>query len=103
MTRPLIVKLGGELIESAEGRNRIAPALAGLAAMRPLVVVHGGGRAVDAACDRQGIAPRKVDGLRITDGATLDVVANDDPSPCVHATQTTGTASNTCEPRMMLR
>ena len=76
MTGALVLKLGGELLESLDGRSRIAAAVASLAATRPLVVVHGGGRAVDAALDRQGISPRKIDGLRITDGATLDVVVS---------------------------
>jgi acetylglutamate kinase len=37
-------------------------------------VVHGGGRAIDAELARRQIAPRKVDGLRITDEATRDAV-----------------------------
>jgi acetylglutamate kinase len=41
---------------------------------RALVVVHGGGRAIDAELGRRGIVPRKVDGLRITDRDTLDAV-----------------------------
>jgi acetylglutamate kinase len=71
---PLVLKLGGELIESAAQRDRIAAAIAMESARRPVVVVHGGGRAIDAELDRRGIAPRKVDGLRATDEATLGVV-----------------------------
>ena len=74
MTGPLVLKLGGELLEAPERRAAIAAAAAAAAAARPLVIVHGGGRAVDAELDRRGIAPKKVDGLRITDAATLDVV-----------------------------
>lgn len=74
MSGPLVLKLGGELIESAADRARIADAAAAVTAGRPLVIVHGGGRSVDAELDRKGIVPRKVDGLRITDPATLDVV-----------------------------
>ena len=40
----------------------------------PLVVVHGGGKEIDAALKAAGIEKRQVDGLRITDEATLDVV-----------------------------
>ena len=40
----------------------------------PLVIVHGGGREIDAALARAGIAKRQVDGLRITDEPTLDIV-----------------------------
>lgn len=74
MTRPLVLKLGGELIETAEARDRIAALAAGIAATRPLAIVHGGGRAIDAELVRRQITPRKVDGLRITDADTLDVV-----------------------------
>ena len=36
--------------------------------------MHGGGRAIDAELDRRGIAPKKVDGLRVTDAPTLAAV-----------------------------
>jgi len=73
---PLVLKLGGELAETAADRSRIASLAASIAANRPLVLVHGGGRAIDAELDRRGITPRKVDGLRITDRTTLDVVVS---------------------------
>jgi acetylglutamate kinase len=76
VTGPLVLKLGGELLESPEQRARIAAAAASLASQRPLAIVHGGGRAIDAELDRRGIAPKKIDGLRITDSATLDVVVS---------------------------
>ena len=72
---PTIVKLGGELLEEAARLRRIAGALADAAEREPLVVVHGGGREVDAEMARLGIPKRAVDGLRITDGPTLNVVA----------------------------
>lgn len=76
MTTPLVLKLGGELLETAPDRARIASAIAAIAAARPVVVVHGGGRAVDAAMARLGLTPRKVDGMRVTDEATLEVVVS---------------------------
>jgi acetylglutamate kinase len=72
--RPLVLKLGGELVETNESRARLAAFVAAAAARRPMTVVHGGGRAVDAELDRRGIRPSKVDGLRVTDADTLDVV-----------------------------
>jgi acetylglutamate kinase len=72
--RTLVLKLGGELLESATDRSRIAAFAAGVVRERPLVLVHGGGRAVDAELARRAITPRKVDGLRITDAETLDAV-----------------------------
>ena len=72
--RALVLKLGGELLEAADQRARIASLAASTVAARPLVIVHGGGRAIDAELARRQIAPRKVDGLRITDAPTLEAV-----------------------------
>ena len=105
MTRPVVLKFGGELLENgANGANgacgdrgdgredtsaggQLAHAVAAVAAIlasRPapdivhggLVIVHGGGRAIDAALKGAGLEKRQVDGLRITDAATLDVVVS---------------------------
>jgi acetylglutamate kinase len=67
-----LLKLGGELLEEPSRLADIAGAIA--AAKQPLVVVHGGGREIDAALKRAGIAKRQVEGLRVTDPATLEVV-----------------------------
>lgn len=74
MTSVLVLKLGGELLETPDQRRQIARLASGLALSRPLVVVHGGGRAIDAELARRQIAPRKIDGLRITDRPTLEAV-----------------------------
>jgi acetylglutamate kinase len=71
---PLVLKLGGELIETPGHRARVAAAVASLACRRPVAIVHGAGRTIDAAMERQGLMPVKVDGLRVTDAETLDVV-----------------------------
>jgi acetylglutamate kinase len=79
--RPLVVKFGGELIED---RAHLAAVVAGLAAVvkgdaksrTPLVVVHGGGKEIDAALKTAGIDKRQVEGLRVTDQPTLDVVVS---------------------------
>ncbi len=76
MTGTLILKLGGELLESTADRLRIASLTSAVSATRPLIIVHGGGRAIDAELGRRAIAPKKVDGLRVTDAATLDVVVS---------------------------
>lgn len=77
MARPLVIKFGGELIED---RGHLAAVVAGLSAIAsggvPLVVVHGGGKEIDAALKAAGIEKRQVEGLRITDEATLDVVVS---------------------------
>jgi acetylglutamate kinase len=71
---PILIKFGGELLEEPRRLRRLAKALVAAETGGPIVVVHGGGREVDAEMARLGIAKRAVDGLRLTDAATLDVV-----------------------------
>jgi acetylglutamate kinase len=72
----LVLKLGGELLEQPADVDRVARAIASLARSTSLVVVHGGGKEIDAGLAAAGIAKRQVDGLRVTDAATLDVVVS---------------------------
>lgn len=74
MTGPLVLKLGGELLETPEGRTAVAKMIRTMPASRPVAIVHGGGRAIDAELARRGVAPKKVDGIRVTDEPTLDAV-----------------------------
>jgi len=74
---PLVIKFGGELIEDRVHLATVVSALATIAGIgAPVVVVHGGGKEIDAALTIAGIEKRQVDGLRITDEATLDVVVS---------------------------
>jgi acetylglutamate kinase len=70
----LVLKLGGELLEQPQDVERIAREIAALARKSALVVVHGGGREIDAALATAGIPKQQVDGLRVTDAKTLAVV-----------------------------
>jgi acetylglutamate kinase len=53
------------------------PVLAEIAAFRAagqaVVLVHGGGPEIDAALAERGIETARIDGMRVTDAATLDV------------------------------
>src|SRR4029077_19056378 len=71
---PVVVKFGGELLEDPKHLAALTAALAKLSRTTPLVIVHGGGREIDASLARVGIAKRQVDGLRITDEPTLEIV-----------------------------
>ena len=73
---PVVLKLGGELLEQPQDVARVAKAIAALSARTPLVVVHGGGKEIDAALAVAGIPKQQVDGLRVTDAATLEVVVS---------------------------
>jgi len=74
MSRPTVLKLGGELIEDPAAMQAMAKTIAAIARRVPLVVVHGGGREIDAQLAKWGIPKRQVDGIRVTDQATLAVV-----------------------------
>ena len=69
-----VLKLGGELLEDTAAVKAMATAVSRLAARERLVVVHGGGRAIDADLRLRGLEPRFVDGLRVTDAAALESV-----------------------------
>ncbi len=70
-----VVKLGGSLLDD---KVRRAAALRDIVeawnAGEQIVLVHGGGKHVDAALKKLGIPKRSYAGLRITDDATLEVV-----------------------------
>ena len=72
--RPVVVKFGGELLEQPDRLSTAVSAMVRVAGRVPLAIVHGGGKEIDAALNAAGIEKRQVDGLRITDAATLDVV-----------------------------
>jgi acetylglutamate kinase len=71
-----VLKLGGELLEDGAAVQSAAAAIVRLASSGALIVVHGGGRAIDAELRARGLEPRFVDGLRITDAAALDAVVS---------------------------
>ena len=78
--RPLVLKLGGELLEDGSHLATVVQAVRTIAARTlpslpaPLVIVHGGGKEIDAQLKAAGIEKRQVDGLRVTNKATLDLV-----------------------------
>jgi acetylglutamate kinase len=72
----IVLKLGGELLEQPHDLAQIAGVIASLSRRAALVVVHGGGKEIDAALAVAGIPKRQVDGLRVTDEPTLDVVVS---------------------------
>lgn len=75
LSPPLVVKFGGELLEEPERLRTVVDAMVSVAGRgQPLVIVHGGGKEIDRALQRAGIEKRQVEGLRITDQATRDVV-----------------------------
>jgi acetylglutamate kinase len=74
--RVAVLKLGGELIESDQRLAALGRAIKIAARKARLVIVHGGGREIDAALAQVGIPKRQVDGLRVTDADTLNIVVS---------------------------
>ena len=72
-----VIKIGGSLLDDAARRSE---ALRGIvdawASGDQIVLVHGGGKHIDAALARLGIPRRSHAGLRVTDDATLEVVVS---------------------------
>ena len=66
-----VVKLGGNELDRPAWLEACARALLPL---DPVVVVHGGGRAVSAWSERLGLPVEKRDGLRVTTPAVAEVV-----------------------------
>lgn len=74
---PLVMKFGGELLENPSLLREVVSAVGSVRSCgTPLVIVHGGGREIDRALEVAGIEKRQVDGLRVTDDPTLDVVVS---------------------------
>jgi acetylglutamate kinase len=69
---PIVVKIGGSTLGSRDTslKDLVTLQQEGVA----LVVVHGGGPVISQWMQRQGLRPRFVGGLRVTDAASLEIV-----------------------------
>lgn len=68
---PVVVKIGGAVIESALGE--LFREIAALRKSRPVVIVHGGGPQATRAAAERGHTPTIVEGRRVTTDADLDI------------------------------
>jgi acetylglutamate kinase len=73
---PIVVKYGGNAMPLA-GHAGDDPTLAEVVELWrsgvPIVLVHGGGPEIDAALAVRSIVTERIDGMRVTDGATLAI------------------------------
>jgi len=71
----IVVKYGGAAMTDESLKRSVAQDMALLryVGMRP-VVVHGGGRRISEMMGRLGLEPQFIEGLRVTDGQTMEVV-----------------------------
>src|SRR5262249_15509967 len=75
--RLTVIKLGGSAMEEADALEATLQDVVFMetVGLRP-ILVHGGGKPIDRAMARSGLQPRKIQGRRQTDAATLDIVVN---------------------------
>src|SRR5579859_3553387 len=73
--RLTVIKLGGSAMEDPQALTAtlLDVVFMETVGMRP-ILVHGGGKPIDRAMALAGLEPRKVQGRRFTDDATLDIV-----------------------------
>ena len=69
---PIVVKIGGSTLGSHDTTLKDLVTLQNQGV--DVVVVHGGGNVISQWMQRQGIPPRFVNGLRVTDEASLEIV-----------------------------
>jgi len=67
-----VIKIGGNVVDNRDVLERFLDDLAGLDG--PCVLVHGGGKVATEISGALGIETRMIDGRRVTDGRTLEVV-----------------------------
>lgn len=70
-----VVKIGGEIADQPEALSAFCEEAALLARVGiRIVIVHGGGKQATELQQRLGVEPRMVQGRRVTDADTLDIV-----------------------------
>lgn len=71
----VVVKFGGSIMEDEQGVRNILEDIAFMACvgLRP-VIVHGGGKAISQRMRERGLTPHFVQGLRVTDEASMKIV-----------------------------
>mgnify|MGYP003303315287 FL=1 len=67
-----VIKIGGGVLENEAQRNAFLRQFAAIE--DPKVLVHGGGRLATTMAERLGVETQMIDGRRVTDKETLDIV-----------------------------
>ena len=67
-----VIKIGGGVLENEAQRNAFLRQFTAIEG--PKVLVHGGGRLATTMAERLGVETQMIDGRRVTDKETLDIV-----------------------------
>ncbi|MDA0246442.1 MAG: acetylglutamate kinase [Chloroflexi bacterium] len=68
-----IIKISGHQLDDAGFVEQFAAAVAEIGRAEPVVIINGGGKSISALQQALGLAERKIDGLRVTDGESLAI------------------------------
>ena len=72
MNKLYIIKIGGNVLDDEAALSKFLKDFASIQA--PKILIHGGGKIATKIGDQLGIRSNYVNGRRITDGPTLDLV-----------------------------
>jgi len=72
MEKLFVIKIGGNVIDSEENLSSFLSAFASINAKK--ILIHGGGKIATKIGDQLGVASKYINGRRITDDDTIDIV-----------------------------
>ncbi len=104
----MVVKLGGEPIENPAVLDSLLTDLVWLeqVGVRP-ILVHGGGKSISRAMEQSGLKPVFSQGRRVTDAATMEIVAREVEKLNEHLHDRLfdlgGAAIQLCPPQLVVR
>jgi len=75
MTKPLVIKIGGAILEKADALNALLVVIASLKNDAKVVLVHGGGCVVDEMLAQAGFTTVKKHGLRVTPTEQIGLIS----------------------------
>lgn len=72
MNKTFIIKIGGNVLDNEEALSKFLRDFSGI--KEPKILIHGGGKIASRIGDKLGITSQYVNGRRITDAQTMDLV-----------------------------
>ena len=75
MTKPLVIKIGGAILEKQDALNALLAVIVTLKADAKVVLVHGGGCVVDEMLAQAGFTTVKKHGLRVTPKTQIALIS----------------------------
>jgi len=75
--KKIVIKFGGSIMDSEKAMKAVLQDIVFMKYVGWLpLIIHGGGKAITQAMSRRGTKPRFINGLRVTDLETMEIVEN---------------------------